>query len=128
MENLITDGISISVQPSYQPEYSRPAMNRFVFAYNITIENLSLHTVQLLRRHWYIWDSNGTIREVEGEGVIGQQPILAPGESHKYASWCDLSTGIGKMHGTYLMRRDSDGKEFQVGIPKFEMIAPVRIN
>ena len=128
MENLITNGISISVQPSYQPEYSPPAMNRFVFAYHITIENLSSHTVQLLRRHWYIWDSNGIIREVEGEGVIGQQPILAPGESHEYASWCDLSTGIGKMHGAYLMRRDSDGKEFQVDIPKFEMIAPVRIN
>lgn len=128
METLITNGIKVSVQPSYQPEYSRPAMSRFVFAYHITIENMSPHTVQLLRRHWVIWDSNGSVREVEGEGVVGHQPILAPGESHEYASWCDLSTGIGSMRGAYLMRRHSDGDMFQVGIPQFRMVAPGLLN
>ncbi|MCB9275179.1 MAG: Co2+/Mg2+ efflux protein ApaG [Lewinellaceae bacterium] len=128
METLITNGIKVSVQPSYQPEYSRPALHRFVFSYRITIENLSSHTVQLLRRHWFIWDGNGAVREVEGEGVVGQQPTLAPGESHEYASWCDLATGIGNMRGAYLMRRHSDGDTFQVGIPLFRMVAPVLLN
>ena len=128
METLITQGIKVSVLPSYQAAYSRPAQNRYIFAYHITIENQSTDTVQLLRRHWFIWDSNGTIREVEGEGVIGQQPMLAPGQKHEYASWCDLTTGIGRMHGAFLMRRDVDGKEFQVGIPQFRMVAPMRLN
>ena len=82
METLITQGIKVSVLPSYQAAYSRPAQNRYIFAYHITIENQSTDTVQLLRRHWFIWDSNGTIREVEGEGVIGQQPVLDPGQKH----------------------------------------------
>ena len=128
METLITQGIKVTVLPSYQAAYSRPALGRYIFAYHIIIENLSADTVQLLRRHWFIWDSNGTIREVEGEGVIGQQPLLAPGQKHEYASWCDLTTGIGRMHGAFLMRRDMDGKEFQVGIPQFRMVAPMRLN
>ena len=82
MVTKITDGVKISVETVYQPEYSNPANNHFMFAYKITIENLTDYTVQLMRRHWYIFDSNGTHREVEGEGVVGQQPVIDPGESH----------------------------------------------
>jgi ApaG protein len=128
MEILITKGIKVSVQPDYQAAYSRPATNRYVFSYHIIIENQSNATVQLMRRHWVIWDSDGSTREVEGEGVVGQQPLLEPGQRHEYSSWCDLSTGIGKMYGGYLMVRPDDGSQFMARIPVFELVAPVKLN
>lgn len=128
MVAAVTDGIKISVQTEYQPEYSSPQNMHFVFAYRITIENKSEHTVQLLRRQWFIYDSDGTIREVEGEGVVGQQPILEQGESHHYVSGCNLRTNIGKMKGTYLMERIMDGKKFKVAIPEFVLIPPFKLN
>ncbi|MBC8111938.1 MAG: Co2+/Mg2+ efflux protein ApaG [Verrucomicrobia bacterium] len=124
----ITEGVKVSVVTEYQPEYSSPLQAHFVFAYKILIENCSDQTVQLLRRHWFIYDANGTIREVEGEGVIGQQPVLEPGEVHEYVSGCNLKTNIGKMKGTYLMERILDGKQFKVAIPEFTMISPYRLN
>jgi len=126
--SLTTNGIRISVVPSYQAAYSRPAQGRFIFAYQVTIENQRTETVQLLRRHWIIWDGNGHIREVEGEGVIGQQPVLQPGQQHQYSSWCDLSSGIGKMHGIFLMIDKNEGEAFRAGIPEFRLIAPPRLN
>ena len=86
------------------------------------------HTVQLLRRHWHICDADGTLREVEGEGVVGQQPVLEPGEAHEYVSGCNLRTGIGKMYGTYQMARVLDGKQFDVRVPEFTMVVPFRLN
>ena len=128
METLITRGIRVSVEPAYQPAYSKPLEFRFIFSYRITIENLSTSTVQLLRRHWVIWDSHGQIREVEGEGVIGEQPILIPGQTHQYESWCQLATDVGKMHGSYLMVDLGKGEEFSADIPQFTMIAPFKFN
>ncbi|MBK7872552.1 MAG: Co2+/Mg2+ efflux protein ApaG [Saprospiraceae bacterium] len=128
METLITNGIKVSVETSYQPSYSRPLEMKFIFSYHITIENLSSQTVQLLRREWAIYDSTGTIRRVEGEGVIGKQPILAPGESHQYASWSPLTTELGKMTGAYIFSKDADGQEFRVNIPEFKLIAPFKLN
>ena len=128
METDITNGIKVSVETFYQPAYSRPLEFKFIFSYQITIENLSTETVQLLRRHWYIVDSNGTTREVEGEGVIGQQPILNPGETHQYSSWSHLATGLGKMYGSYLMLRTSDQRKFDAHIPEFQLIAPFKNN
>lgn len=128
MEILITNGIKVSVAPIYQEKHSRPKERYFVFAYQVTIENLSPRTVQLLRRHWYIVDSSGPAREVEGEGVIGQQPVLQPGQSHEYVSWCPLQTEIGKMFGTFLMTDVEDQSEFLVRIPEFRMIAPSKLN
>jgi ApaG protein len=84
--------------------------------------------VQLLRRHWHIFDTNGEVRQVEGEGVVGQQPVLEPGESHQYISGCNLKTTIGKMTGTYLMERIIDGKKIKVKIPEFTMIVPFKLN
>lgn len=128
MEVLITNGIKVSVETLYQAAYSRPQENRYIFSYQITIENLSANTVQLLRRHWQIFDANGMIREVEGEGVIGKQPVLAPGETHEYASWSPLTTELGKMQGTYLFVRTTDNKEFKVQIPAFKLIVPFKLN
>ena len=124
----VTEGIKISVQTSYQPSQSKPANSLFLFAYRITIENCSGETVRLLRRHWYIYESSGQMREVEGIGVVGLQPELEPGDIHEYTSACDLSTEIGKMHGTYLMERMSSGKRFYVNIPEFVMVVPHALN
>jgi ApaG protein len=123
----ITNGIKISVETFYQVEYSRPLENKYIFAYRITIENMGAYTAQLMRRHWYIHDSNGITREVEGDGVIGQQPILATGGTHQYVSWCHLFTDIGKMSGFYQFVRQ-DGEAFKVEIPEFNMYAPFKMN
>ncbi len=116
------------VSTEFQPDYSNPAHSHYVFTYRVVIENNSDYTIQLVRRHWIIADSFGETREVEGEGVVGQQPILEPGESHEYVSGCNLKTGIGKMVGTYKMRRIVDNKEFLVNIPEFTMMVPWRQN
>ena len=128
MATQITEGVKVSVETTYQPEYSNPASGHFMFAYKINIENLTSYTVQLLSRHWYIFDSNGANTEVEGEGVVGQQPIIEPGESHEYVSGCNLKTDMGSMKGTYLMQRLADNEKFEVTIPEFYLIAPHRLN
>ena len=84
--------------------------------------------VKLLRRHWYIFDSCGITREVEGEGVVGLQPVIEPGKSHQYVSGSHLKTEMGRMHGTYLMERMVDGKQFYVNIPEFQLVAPFKLN
>jgi ApaG protein len=128
METLTTQGIRISVEPFYLPQESIPIQHRYVFAYRVTIHNQSSETVQLLRRHWHIIESNGVVREVEGEGVVGLQPVLTPGESHQYTSWCPLMTDIGKMHGTFQMARLTDETRFDVKIPEFKLAPPFKMN
>lgn len=128
METCTTNGIRVSVETQYLPAHSAPREGKFIFGYHISIENGSPHTVQLLRRHWVIMDANGGLREVEGEGVVGQQPVLAPGETHEYTSFCNLDTDIGKMSGTYLMTRQPEGAFFEVAIPEFRMVAPFKLN
>lgn len=124
----VTQGIKVTVETEYQPAYSNPAQFHYVFTYRISIENKSEFTIQLMRRHWFICDAAFESREVEGDGVVGQQPVLEPGQSHQYVSGCNLKSGIGKMTGTYLMERIMDGSQFLVAIPEFTMIAPVRLN
>lgn len=128
MVTKITDGVKISVETIYQPEYSNPANEHFMFAYRVNIENLTENSVQLLNRHWNIFDSNGTKREVEGEGVVGQQPVIEPGDIHEYVSGCNLKTDIGSMKGSYEMERIVDGLKFRVNIPEFYLIAPYKLN
>lgn len=128
MDTLITHDIRVSVETFYKPEYSHPIEGKYIFAYRVLIENIGSETVQLLRRHWIISDSTGVVREVEGEGVIGQKPVLNPGESHQYVSWSSLSTELGTMHGTYLMRKMTDQSEFKVDIPRFSLLAPYKLN
>lgn len=128
MVTTITDGVKISVETQYQPEYSNPANDHFMFAYKINIENMSNYSVQLLRRHWRIYDSNGTKREVEGEGVVGQQPIIEPGATHEYVSGCNLKTDMGSMKGSYQMSRLLDDALFDVEIPEFYLVATYKMN
>ncbi|MGA0555136.1 Co2+/Mg2+ efflux protein ApaG [Larkinella sp. VNQ87] len=128
MISAITEGVKVSVMTEYQPEYSSPMQAHYVFTYRITIENGGPSTVQLLRRHWLIYDGYGMAREVEGAGVVGQQPVLEPGETHEYVSGCNLRSSLGKMSGTYLMERIVDGKQFRVNIPEFMMVVPFRLN
>jgi ApaG protein len=124
----VTHGVKVAVETEYQPSYSNPGQLHYVFTYRITIENQSEFTVQLLRRHWHIKDACYESREVEGEGVVGQQPTLEPGQIHQYVSGCNLKSGLGKMGGTYLMERVMDGSKFNVIIPEFTMVAPMRLN
>ena len=127
MFTQITEGIKVSVETEYQPEYSSPKQFHYVFTYKIKIENNSEYTVQLLRRKWYIFDSDGVKKEVEGDGVVGQQPVIEPGESHQYVSGSNLKTGIGKMKGYYLIERMIDGKKIEVSIPEFSLIVPFKM-
>lgn len=128
MATCVTHGIRISAHAEYQELYSRPEQRNYFFSYRIRIENNSEYTVQLLRRHWHIFDSSGTRHEVEGEGVIGQQPVLRPGESYEYESACNLNSEIGNMTGSYTFMREADGGQFEVKIPRFELVTYWRQN
>jgi ApaG protein len=128
MVTEITKGIKVTVETEYQPSYSSPSQYHYVFTYRITIENGGDFTIQLKRRKWNIHDAGFMPREVEGDGVVGQQPVLEPGETHSYVSGCNLKSGIGKMVGTYQMERIVDGTTFAVNIPEFCMVAPMRLN
>ncbi|SDM53247.1 Co2+/Mg2+ efflux protein ApaG [Siphonobacter aquaeclarae] len=128
MVTAITEGIKVSVITEFISNHSNASLQHFVFTYRVRIENQSEFTIRLLRRHWFIYDSNGITREVEGEGVIGQQPVLEPGESHEYVSGSNLQSTMGKMAGHYLMERQYDGYQFFVEIPEFMLIVPYRLN
>ena len=128
MANKISEGMEVSVETFYQPDYSNPISGEYMFAYRITIENHNNFSVKLQRRHWHIFDSNGSYREVEGEGVVGVQPILQPGEGYQYVSGCNLRTEMGKMYGSYTMENLNNKKTFEVNIPTFEMIVPFKMN
>jgi ApaG protein len=123
-----TNGITVRVETEYLPSHSDVRRDLYTFGYHIAIENNSPYTVQLLRRRWSIKAATGAVRIVEGEGVIGLQPILEPGETHAYASFCDLHTEIGTMHGHYTMARRDDGSLFEVLVPLFFMCTPAKLN
>jgi ApaG protein len=117
-----TDNITVTVQPVFLDGQSSPLARRFVFAYFVRIENRSDEEVQLLHRHWLIMDGNGEVKEVRGEGVVGQQPRIAPGAAHEYNSFSILETFEGSMEGSYRMARPS-GEQFDVAIPRFTLRA-----
>jgi ApaG protein len=119
----MTDGIRVHVQSAYLPEQSSPRDDRYVFAYTITISNEGARTAQLKTRHWIITDGRGEIEEVRGDGVVGEQPRLAPGQSFEYTSGCVLQTPIGTMHGSYRFWRD-DGSYFDATIAPFSLVWP----
>jgi len=128
ISTAITKGVRVSVETFYHPKHSRPYHFDFVFAYRINIENCSPYPIQLLRRKWHIVDARGEKRVVEGEGVIGQQPILYPTESHQYVSGTCFKTELGKMYGTYTMQRLDNNSLFDVNIPIFQMVVPYLMN
>jgi ApaG protein len=126
--NSRTADVIVSVQTAYLPTQSTPESGHYMFAYRVRITNASSETVQLLRRKWLIVDAMGQKRKVEGDGVVGLQPILAPGESHEYISGCEFHTPIGQMRGWYYMVRKGDPTEFKVRIPTFTMATPATNN
>ena len=125
MVSAVTEGIQVSVEVTYQAEFSNPHQHHFVFTYRVIIENKSQHTYQLLSRKWQIFDAAENPKTVEGAGVVGQQPVLEPGESHTYVSGCNLKSGLGKMKGCYTMEKMFDGKKIDVIIPEFQLIANI---
>lgn len=118
-----TAGVTVRVSVSYLPEQSEPAHGRWFWAYHIRLENGSDAPVQLLTRHWFITDGRGAVAEVKGDGVVGDQPVIEPGESYDYVSGCPLQTPTGSMEGSYGMT-DADGEAFEVAIPRFPLLAP----
>jgi len=122
-----TNGIRIQVQSTYIPERSQPEQSQWFFAYNVRIANEGKESTQLISRHWVITDANGHVEEVKGPGVVGKQPILAPGDSFEYTSFCPLPTPFGTMHGSYEMLTSS-GKRFAAEIAQFSLAEPHAIN
>lgn len=125
-----THGITVTVRPVYLDDQSAPGENRYVWAYFIRIENGSERTVQLRSRYWHITDANGRVQEVRGPGVVGEQPVLRPGESYEYNSGTPLSTPSGIMRGAYQMEA-AGGERFEIRVPAFSLDSPhqsVRLN
>ncbi len=115
--------LRIQVATQYVDDQSEPAIDRYVFAYTITIENVSEFPAQLMSRHWVITDANGKVQEVSGDGVVGEQPKLGPGETFRYSSGAVLETPVGAMQGRYRMQTD-DGIDFDAPIPPFTLAVP----
>jgi ApaG protein len=123
MYRATTHSIQVDVEPSFMEERSDPARSRYFWAYTVTIENRGERTVQLISRHWKITDGNGRLEEVRGAGVVGEQPVLKPGQRFRYTSGCPLNTPSGFMSGAYRMV-DEEGKSFEIDIPTFSLDQP----
>ncbi len=128
MVNITTHNIDVSVRIRYWSQSSVPKENHYFFVYFITIKNNSNLTVQLIKRHWDIFDMGGEKRAIDGEGVVGETPILEPGQQFEYNSGCNLVSEIGYMKGFYTFIKLLDNKEFDVEIPKFDLIVPSKLN
>jgi ApaG protein len=122
MSEAVTNGIRVEVMSQHSAENSRPRDGEWMFQYTVRITNQGTETVQLLSRHWIITDGAEHTEEVRGPGVVGQQPVLAPGEAFQYSSWCPLKTPMGMMRGTYQMAREG-GSQFDIEIAPFALRA-----
>lgn len=127
MSDAVTNHIRVEVLSQHSPEYSQPAQGEWMFQYTVRITNQGLDMVQLLSRHWIITDALERIKEVKGPGVVGEEPVLAPGESFKYSSWCPIQTPTGMMRGTYQIL-GMDGNKFDVEIAPFALRARYTIH
>lgn len=123
----ITDGLRVEVEARYSPEHSEPHSNQWFFLYTIRISNEGDETCQLISRHWVIRDATGKVEEVEGDGVVGEQPVLEPGDSFEYTSGCPLQTPFGSMEGSYQMVTEG-GSHFDAAIARFELREPSAIH
>ncbi len=127
MSDTLTRGIRVTVRPEYLPSHSQPRDGLWMFAYHIRVANEGDETVQLVSRHWHITDGNGKVEEVRGPGVVGEQPVLGPGERFEYTSGCPLGTPVGTMHGTYQMVTAA-GDRFDAKIDPFLLAEPLSVN
>jgi ApaG protein len=122
-----TQGVKVRVEPEYLPDHSNPAQSLWVHAYHVTITNESEQVLQLVWRQWIITNANGTEDRVSGPGVVGQQPVLKPGERFEYTSGCPLDTAVGTMHGSYRMVNPA-GEHFEATIAPFTLAEPFALN
>jgi ApaG protein len=127
VSDTVTRGVRVRVKGAYVPERSSPPQGHYFFAYHVRISNEGDGTVQLVSRHWVITDGNGHEEQVRGPGVVGEQPVLAPGEAFEYTSFCPLKTPIGSMHGTYQMVTPG-GDQFDATIAPFSLAVPTALN
>jgi ApaG protein len=127
VSGTVADSIKVDVSTAYLPEQSEPDERRFVFSYTITIRNDGPVAAKLMRRHWLITDADGHIQEVRGDGVVGEQPLLQPGQGFRYSSGAVLETPVGTMHGSYQMVADG-GDEFEAPIAPFRLAKPGVLN
>mgnify|MGYP000262402495 CR=1 FL=1 len=127
MSDTTTRNIQVRVAPSYVPEQSEPEEDRYLFAYHVRIENQSDQAVRLISRHWIITDGDGDVSEVRGQGVVGEQPHLQPGEAFEYTSACPLPTPVGTMQGSFQMITD-EGESFDAEIAPFTLALPGALN
>jgi ApaG protein len=127
VSDATTRGVRVQVQSSYVPDRSSPSESHYFFAYRVRISNVGEETVQLVSRHWVITDGDGHVEHVQGPGVVGEQPVLEPGESFEYTSFCPLRTAIGSMHGTYQMVA-AGGSRFDAEIAPFSLAVPTALN
>jgi ApaG protein len=128
MSEAVTNHIRVEVLSRYSLENSKPLEDEWVFQYTVRITNQGSETVQLVTRHWIITDALEHTEEVKGPGVVGEQPILAPGESFKYSSWCSLKTPMGMMRGTYQMVRKGSNNQFDIEIAPFALRGRYTVN
>ena len=128
MVTEITQGIKISVKTTYRPDLSDLQQNKFVFSYNIYVENHNDTPVQLVSRHWNILEAEGNFREVDGEGVVGEKPVIQPNSFFQYESFSEINSEIGKMWGTYMMVDLNTHKLFEVVIPEFKLETLFKLN
>lgn len=124
----VTKGITVSVNVAFQAEHSNSDIPNYVFSYEVTITNDGNFPIQLLRRHWLIYQSDGTKKEVEGAGVVGNQPIILPNDSFQYTSWSAIQGSMGYMEGSYMIRNELTGDFFEIEIPRFNLIEPKLLN
>jgi len=128
MSNTLTRGVRVIVTPEYLPEQSAPEAGRWLFGYHVVLRNEGADTVQLISRHWVITNGEGETDEVQGEGVIGQQPVLEAGAEFHYSSGCPLDTPVGTMHGSYQMRIVATDEMFDARIAPFLLAVPSALN
>jgi ApaG protein len=127
VSDTTTNGIRVQVSSQFLPDRSSPKEGQYVFAYHITITNVGTDTAQLISRHWIITNADGETEDVQGPGVVGEQPVLKPGEHFDYTSFCPLKTNVGTMHGSYTMVTP-DGEAFQAKVAPFTLAVPYALN
>lgn len=127
MSEAITRGVQVQVESQYLESRSDPSQNRWVHIYHVTVTNQGSEAVQLVSRHWVITNAKGEEEHVQGPGVVGQQPVLRPGQVFRYTSGCPLDTSLGTMHGTYQMVTE-DGEQFDAAIAPFTLAEPYTLN
>jgi len=127
VSDTTTKGIRVHVVSTFLADRSAPRENKYLFAYHVTISNTGAETAKLISRHWLITDTDGDVREVKGDGVVGEQPVLQPGASYEYTSFCDLTTAVGVMEGSYTLVT-TDGQSFEARIAPFTLAMPNALN